>query len=89
MLQALRASSNVEPCHPGFPGFFSSSWVWIGTWDDGTGSLAGIPCYVRVKTGRQAPAEAAESVLMFREESVGTRKWSFKSRDPREENSED
>lgn len=22
MLQALRASSKVEPCHPGFPGFF-------------------------------------------------------------------
>lgn len=36
------------------------------------GSLAGIPCYVHVKMGRQAPAEAAESVLMFREESVGT-----------------
>lgn len=36
------------------------------------GTLAGIPCYMRVKMGRQAPAEAAESVQMFREESVGT-----------------
>lgn len=44
---------------------------------------------MRVKTGSQAPAEAAESVLMFREESVGTWKWSFKNRDHREENSED
>ena len=36
------------------------------------GSLARVPCYVRVDyRGRQAPAEAAESVLMFREESVG------------------
>lgn len=36
------------------------------------GNLARVPCYVRVSyRGRQAPAEAAESVLMFSEESVG------------------
>lgn len=53
------------------------------------GSLARVPCYVRVSyRGRQAPAEAAESVLMFSEER-GSAEWSCRSRDHREENSED
>lgn len=65
--------------------------IWIGAQGDDTGSCAGVPCYVWVKTGRQAPAEAAENVLMFREESMGTQKGPTraKSRDPREVESED
>lgn len=46
------------------------------------GSLAGIPCYVHVKTGRQAPAEAAESVQRGER---GNAEWSFKSRGRGEE----
>lgn len=32
------------------------------------GSCAGVPCCVCKDRGRQAPAEAAESVLMFKRE---------------------